>query len=142
MFSDIDLLERYIGREGPEDYTYPNMELMRWASSTDASRAAAHALAIKKRAETMPVLEEPPVHFPRSLFVAGLVLFCYTKLVTERRKNEVQPLQEHFSEFSICGLNVNSLFREAGERVGDFQTFQRLLAIISKARAYLGHDHY
>ena len=84
IYADLDLLEKRVGREGAGITTEENVGVLDWAESCSARAAVVHALLVKKQVKSMKVLYEPAIHVPRSLFSAGVVLFCYSKFASQQ----------------------------------------------------------
>ncbi|VUC22232.1 unnamed protein product [Clonostachys rosea] len=79
LYTDVDLLERTIGRDGhtiTEQVTYKTRV---WAASPEGRRSVLHAWMLLKRAEGLSISVEPPIHVPRAIFIAAIVIHCYTK---------------------------------------------------------------
>lgn len=107
LFSDLDLLERSIGREGPDPAATDISEIQAWVSSVSAHRCVAHAIMIKRNLECIPLSFEPAIHVPRCVFASIICLFCYT-----RYGSNITNFPGHFSEFRLFDNNVASLLRE------------------------------
>jgi hypothetical protein len=112
--ADVDLLERCIGRDGA-DVSHTDLgRVQEWArSSSDAPRAAAHALAIKRSLEGFPLVSEPPVYVPRALFYSAVCLFCYIKYRGDATVGQGHGIVE-FAELREMNVNVQALLRSLG----------------------------
>lgn len=78
LFADLDMLERAVGRDGLVGLDDGSRDLSHWVSSLDAQRCIVHGLLVLKHVNEMQMGFEPAIHVPRTLFLAGITLFCYT----------------------------------------------------------------
>lgn len=108
LHSDLDFLEKSIGRDGPDLNVTDLLNIQTWANSASAQRCAAHTIMIKRNLESFPLNSEPPIHVPKCVFSAIICLFCYTKY-----GNTEHDFSESFSEFRLFDSPVASLLREA-----------------------------
>ncbi|KAK5949622.1 hypothetical protein OHC33_009429 [Knufia fluminis] len=106
--TDVDLLERGIGRGGPELEPSDLAETCKWARSVNAKRTVAHAMMIKRHLEHFPLTSEPAIHVPRALFISAISLFCYFKYNDGGAEQRLD-----FPEFQLLDINVQALLREA-----------------------------
>lgn len=109
LHADIDLLERAVGRDGPNLDPTDLAKVHGWARSDNARRAVAHSIMIRKSLEHFPLTSEPALHVPRSLFSSAICLFCYVKY----GDSEEAQQQLDFPEFQQLNVSVTSLLREA-----------------------------
>ena len=79
LYTDIDLLERAIGRDGKCEELETLNEVSLWAASLDARRCVLHAGMALKCAESGTLKTEPAIHVPKTLFHAGLAIYSYLK---------------------------------------------------------------
>ncbi|EON65742.1 hypothetical protein W97_04981 [Coniosporium apollinis CBS 100218] len=116
LFSDFDLLEKAIGREGPNFTNEEHNRISEWANSAPAKRCVAHGLLIQKRLEIFSLGFEPALHVPRAMFLAAVCFFCYSKFGTH---DDATFESLDFPEFKLLGTNTASLLFEAnGYRYG------------------------
>lgn len=110
LYADIDLLERYIGRDGTDADKQITNDARGWANSFDAQLGAIHALLIQKHAESLSFTTEPLIHVPKALFYSGLIIYCYLKL--KRAHGIAAPLHgftdEEFRLPQSCEMITNS----------------------------------
>lgn len=78
LLVDLDMLERAVGRDTPEVLHSSKDELSHWILTLDAKRCIIHGLLAHQQAKEMQIGIEPAIHVPRTLFFAGIALFCYT----------------------------------------------------------------
>jgi hypothetical protein len=78
LLADLDMLERVVGRDSPEEPESTTEAFRRWGSSLDAKRCIVHGLLAHKHVKELQLGMEPAIHIPRTLFLAGMTLFCYT----------------------------------------------------------------
>jgi hypothetical protein len=78
LLADLDMLERAVGRDTPEALESSAKGFRRWVSSLDAKRCIVHGLLAHKHVKELQLGMEPAIHIPRTLFLAGMTLFCYT----------------------------------------------------------------
>ncbi|KAN0120296.1 Fungal specific transcription factor domain containing protein [Hyaloscypha variabilis] len=78
LLADLDMLERAVGRDTPEALASSTEDFRRWVSSLDAKRCIVHGLLAHKHVKELQMGMEPAIHIPRTLFQAGMTLFCYT----------------------------------------------------------------
>lgn len=108
LHSDMDLLERSIGRDGPDLDATDLSAVQDWAKSASAKRCVAHAIMIKRNLEDFPLSSEPAIHVPRCAFSSIICLFCYAKYSDGGNDS---PLD--FPEFQFFSTAVASLLKEA-----------------------------
>ncbi|PYI02791.1 hypothetical protein BO78DRAFT_400312 [Aspergillus sclerotiicarbonarius CBS 121057] len=80
LYTDIDLLERAVGRNGHADAIKSHDSVYAWACSLDASKCLVHALLIQRYLERMRISSEPAIHVPGALFSAALAWLCFTRI--------------------------------------------------------------
>jgi len=78
LLADLDMLERAVGRDTPEAPESTTEDFRHWSSSLDAKRCIVHGLLAHKQVKELQLGMEPAIHIPRTLFLAGMTLFCYT----------------------------------------------------------------
>jgi hypothetical protein len=89
LLVDLDMLERAVGRDTPEVLQSSKNDLSSWISTLDAKRCIIHGLLAHQQAKEMQIGIEPAIHVPRTLFFAGIALFCYTaRQMNPRDKRE------------------------------------------------------
>jgi len=117
LHADSDMLEKSIGRDGPEPNPSDLAKTREWARSADGKRTAAHAIMIKKNLEHFPLTSEPAIHVPRAMFASAICLFCYSKYGCEGKNGE----QLDFPEFTLLDVHVAALLLEINKtkRSGD-----------------------
>ncbi len=111
LHSDLNLLERAIGRDGPDLDASDQAKVYEWANSSSAKRCAAHAIMIKKNLESFPLTSEPAMHVPRTMFSGAICLFCYSKYGDSGAGNDVSATR--FPELQLLDADIPSLLREA-----------------------------
>lgn len=116
LHSDLDLLEKGIGRDGPNLNPEDLSELQVWANSAAAKRCTAHAIMIKRISESIPLTCEPPINLPKALFSSAICLFSYLKNSDQHRHRGFSTISD-FPEFHHLNDPIlESLAREP--RVG------------------------
>ncbi|PWY90297.1 hypothetical protein BO94DRAFT_574081 [Aspergillus sclerotioniger CBS 115572] len=80
LYTDMDLLERAIGRNGHAAALKSHDAVYVWAGSLDASKCLVHALLIQRYLERMRISSEPAIHVPGALFSAALAWLCFTRI--------------------------------------------------------------
>ena len=120
MFADFDLLERAIGRDGPDLSAEDQVLITRWANSDHAKRCVIHGTMIQKKLENLPLGFEPAIHVPRAMFRAGIAWFCYTRFGLEDNPTRGLALDNlDFPELRMLGVNpALLLFQANGYRHG------------------------
>lgn len=108
LHSDMDLLEKAIGRDGPNLSAEDLAAVQTWALSASAQRCAAPTVLIKKNLETLPINSEPALNVPKCVFAGIICLFCYTKY-----GGSANDACGSFSEFRLFDSTVASLVRDA-----------------------------
>jgi hypothetical protein len=84
LLADFNSLERAVGRDGPETAAPSDpvesdiLYATQWATSLSARRCILHAYAMQNALGTMRLDDEPPIHVPHCLFLAGIACYCYT----------------------------------------------------------------
>ncbi|ETN41350.1 uncharacterized protein HMPREF1541_03285 [Cyphellophora europaea CBS 101466] len=111
LYADMNLLEKSVGRDGPELRPSDLAKTIEWARSDDAKRSVAHALAIKKSLEGFRLTSEPGIHVPRAMFCSAVCLFCQAKYGDGGN----QSLPCTFPELQLFDTNVTSSIRTARE---------------------------
>ncbi|CAK38396.1 hypothetical protein AnigIFM59636_001448 [Aspergillus niger] len=109
---DYDRLELSVGREGHEESQRHVSYTRAWASSRDGCRCAVHAVLIFRSLESLPIAKEPPIHAPRSLHRAILVLYCYLQFRATSDRTGVRQSPLDFPEFKQAGINCERLLAE------------------------------
>ncbi|CAH0017107.1 unnamed protein product [Clonostachys rhizophaga] len=108
LYADLDLLERAIGRDRhiiTEKVTY---KARIWSASPEGRRSVLHAWMLLKRAESLSISVEPAMHVPRALFIAAIVIHCYTKFgPTENLQMPVQN-RATMPEFMVSWTALSS----------------------------------
>jgi Fungal specific transcription factor domain len=120
LFADFDMLERAIGKEGPEKAKDSFSSVVAWASSTAAKRCIIHASLIQKQLETMRVGTEPAIHVPLALFHAALAWYCYTTFASHTSDSSAKEKETlDFPEIKHLGINATQhLFEAHGFKFG------------------------
>jgi len=108
LHSDLDLLERSIGRDGSDLSASDLSNVQIWAKSFAAKRCAVHAIMIKRNLECFPLNSEPAIHVPKAIFSSAICLFCYSK-----HGDGGNDSSADFPEFHVLDTAVHSLLREA-----------------------------
>jgi hypothetical protein len=113
LYTDTDLLERAIGRDGLIDQLSA-ARVQRWAESLDAIRCAIHGALIIQILESLSLKHEPALHTPRATFFAGIIWYCYAVYAPPDHVATTQdPTVPSFPEFKLLGINEQSLLFEA-----------------------------
>ncbi|RFU75443.1 early growth response [Trichoderma arundinaceum] len=115
MFGDLELMERFIGKEGPDGFDDEDqVEIVRWAASIDAKRCLAHAVMIKRRVEECSLATEPAIHVPRSMFSAAVYLLTYYRIntLTTHSTRALFSEERDFPEFDLLGVDVGVMLSE------------------------------
>ncbi|KIW22900.1 uncharacterized protein PV07_11148 [Cladophialophora immunda] len=121
MFADFDLLERAIGRNGPDLSPEDQLAVTAWANSDHAKRCVIHGLIVQKKLENLPLGFEPAIHVPRAMFRAGIAWFCYTRFGSQAAGQRTAGAAEalEFPEFKTIGVNpALLLFQASGYKHG------------------------
>ena len=108
MHSDLNLLERSIGRDGASVEPSEMTRVHDWANSASAKRCVAHAILIHKTLDTFPLNSEPPIHIPRIMFAGAICLLCHSKYETGR-----QIAASTFPELHLLRVDVDALMNDA-----------------------------
>ena len=108
LHSDLNLLERSVGRDGPNLDASDLVQVHGWVNSSSAKRCAAHAIMIKKNLDSFPLASEPAMHVPRAMFSSAICLFCYSKY-----GNGSNAVSVEFPELQLLDADVSALLREA-----------------------------
>lgn len=106
LYVDYNLLERAIGREGPEEAEACLDMVRKWAISTGAERCILHILLMEKRLEDLRIGVEPAVHVPRALFLGAITVYCSSRFSSgvERRPRRSQCHLD-FPEIKMLGTH-------------------------------------
>ena len=111
---DFDRLELVVGREGYQESQAEIPFARAWADSQDGCRCALHATLILRSLESLPIGNEPPIHAPRALHRATLVLYCYLQFSpTSDQGSAVQALD--FPELQRAGIDCERLVAEIND---------------------------
>lgn len=108
LHADLDLLEKSIGRDGPQISPTDLVNIHEWARSASAKHAVAHAIMIKRNVEHFPLTSEPAMHVPRALFFSAICLFCYSKYGGGEDERRVD-----IPELRMLDVDEAALLREA-----------------------------
>ena len=76
LCTDFDLLERVIGRDGPQVTNTDWEEVRTWAASLDARRATIHVRLIRQKLEALSIALVPAIHIPRAIFFVAVCCYC------------------------------------------------------------------
>ncbi|GKZ54595.1 hypothetical protein AnigIFM49718_010409 [Aspergillus niger] len=115
LYSDMDLLERAVGRNGHAAATGSQDPVQTWAGSLDASKCLVHALLIQRYLERMRISSEPAIHVPGALFSAALAWLCFTRIGQQQSIN-----LKAFDAPEIQLLGSETALQEAqGQAFGD-----------------------
>ncbi|XRM47157.1 hypothetical protein ABZX51_010155 [Aspergillus tubingensis] len=109
---DYDRLELAVGREGHEESQRHVCYARAWANSRDGWRCVVHAVLTFRCLESMPIAKEPPIHAPRSLHRAILVLYCYLQFKDIADHTDVTRNAFDFPELSHAGINCERILAE------------------------------
>ena len=106
LYVDYNLLERAIGRDGPEEAEACLDVVKEWATSTGAERCILHILLMERRLEDMRITAEPAVHVPRALFLGAITIYCYSRFAVgvEHRSRRSQSHLD-FAEIKMLGTH-------------------------------------
>jgi hypothetical protein len=80
LYTDFDLLQQFIGRDGVSSAELARSQARLWASSLDAQRSVIHSLLILQHTEAFPISFEPHPHISMALFQSATVIYCYFQL--------------------------------------------------------------
>lgn len=125
IFSDLDLLEKAVGRDGVETAVLIRPQAQQWAGSDNSIRSVIHCSIMQKYFELLPIEEEPAIHLPRSLFQAAIVWYAYIIF-----KSPVpRPLKSSYDFPELCslGVNCNSHLRQV-----DKQGFLKFISLVKR----------
>lgn len=81
LYTDLDLLERHVGRDG--DGTDSTQGNTTWRNSSQAACAVLHAYLSLKYFENATLSLEPAIYVPKTLFHSGMVIYMYLKRCQE-----------------------------------------------------------
>ncbi|RAH61719.1 hypothetical protein BO85DRAFT_501247 [Aspergillus piperis CBS 112811] len=109
---DFDRLELAVGREGHEESQRHVCYARAWANSRDGCRCVVHAVLTFRCLESMPIAKEPPIHAPRSLHRAILVLYCYLQFKDIAYHTDVTQNVFDFPELKHAGINCERILAE------------------------------
>ena len=126
LHCDLELLERCIGRDGPELDPADVARIHEWANSDAARRCAAHAIMIKRNMEAFPLTSEPGIHVPRAMFSSAICLFCYSKYSLAEGHSVTFP------ELQLVGADVTLLLKEAKSRSSEIGPLYALVDILQR----------
>jgi hypothetical protein len=116
LYSDLDLLEKGIGRDGPTLSASDLAEIRAWAQSSKAKYSVAHAMLVKRSFEVFPLLSEPAIHVPRIVFACAICLICCSKYGDGTGGTGVEDVllrTLNAPEFQLIDADMSSLLREA-----------------------------
>lgn len=108
LYSDLDFLERSIGRDGSNINNAEMLNAQTWARSYSGQRCVAHAIMIKRNLECFPLNLEPAIHVPKCVFAAVICLFTHVKYGGSQ--SDESP---NFSEFRLFNVAITSLLMDA-----------------------------
>ncbi|OJI89186.1 hypothetical protein ASPTUDRAFT_60939 [Aspergillus tubingensis CBS 134.48] len=109
---DFDRLELAVGREGHEESQRHVCYARAWANSRDGCRCVVHAGLTFRCLESMPIAKEPPIHAPRSLHRAILVLYCYLQFKDIADHTDVTQNAFDFPELNHAGIICERILAE------------------------------
>lgn len=106
LHSDLDVLERACGRDGPEAAQESIGYAQKWANSQEATRSLIHAVCIRKHFESMSIGSECPLQIPTCLYHCGIIWFCFGHF--EDSSNGAF-MERKFPELDLAGVNVGEI---------------------------------
>lgn len=109
---DFDRLELAVGREGHEESQRHVCYARAWANSRDGCRCVVHAVLTFRCLESIPIAKEPPIHAPRSLHRAILVLYCYLQFKDIADHTDVTQNAFDFPELNHAGVICERILAE------------------------------
>lgn len=106
LYSDLDVLERACGRDGPEAAQEAIGYARKWANSQEATRSLIHAVCVRKNFESMSIGSECPLQIPTCLYQCGIIWSCFGHFENTRNGAFVQ---RKFPELDLAGVNVGEI---------------------------------
>jgi hypothetical protein len=103
LYSNLDLLERACGRDGPEAAQEAIGYARQWANSDEATRSLIHAVCIRRHFESMSIGAECPLHVPTCLYHCGIIWFCFGHFGDSNNRARTE---HNFRELDLAGVNV------------------------------------
>ncbi|KAI0520697.1 fungal-specific transcription factor domain-containing protein [Xylaria bambusicola] len=79
LYSDFDIMERSIGRDGKHAAQEAREAIVDWAVSLEARRSILHALLVLRHLEMLPIGLEPAIHVPKAAFYSAMIVYSYIK---------------------------------------------------------------
>jgi hypothetical protein len=104
LYSDMNMLECAVGRDGFDEAQSQNRHAIAWASSADGHRCATHAALILRHLQRIPVGEEPAIHVPRLLYRVSIVWYAYTRFCRDD-SGSLSPVELDFIELNKVGID-------------------------------------
>ncbi|GIJ90997.1 hypothetical protein Asppvi_009962 [Aspergillus pseudoviridinutans] len=106
LYSNLDVLERACGRDGPEAAQEAIGYARTWANSLEATRSLVHAVCVRNYFESMPIGSECPLHIPTCLYHCGIIWFCFGHFgdISNRL-----TIERNFPELDLVGMNVDEI---------------------------------
>ncbi|RHZ67181.1 uncharacterized protein CDV56_109534 [Aspergillus thermomutatus] len=124
LYSNLDILERACGRDGPEAAQEAIGYARQWANSHEATRSLIHAVCIRKDFESMHIGSECPLHVPTCLYDCGIIWFCFGHFghgsngaIMERNFPELNLAGVHVDEIDAAELKNSQVERNAANQV-------------------------
>lgn len=106
LYSNLDVLERACGRDGPEAAQEAVGYARQWANSQDATRTLMHAVCIRRQFESMPIGSECPLHVPTCLYHCGIIWFCFGHF---GNSSNGAGVERNFPELDLIGVHANQI---------------------------------
>lgn len=104
LYSDMNMLECAVGRDGFDEAQAQNRHAIAWASSADGHRCATHAALILRHLQRIPVGEEPAIHVPRLLYRVSIVWYSYTRFGRDDPESS-SSVEVNFIELNKAGID-------------------------------------
>ncbi|GFF48271.1 hypothetical protein IFM51744_06785 [Aspergillus udagawae] len=106
LYSNLDVLERACGRDGPEAAQEAIGCARTWANSHEATRSLVHAVYVRNYFESMSIGSACPLHVPISLYHCGIIWFCFGHFGNSSNK---PIIGRNFPELDLVGVNVDEI---------------------------------
>lgn len=106
LYSNLDILERACGRDGPEAAQEAIGYARKWANSREATRSLIHAVCIRKHFESMSIGSECPLQIPTCLYHCGIIWFCFGHF---EDSSHGALMERNFPELDMAGVNVGEI---------------------------------
>lgn len=133
LCTDFDLLERVVGRDGPQASEKDREKVTVWAASPDAQRATMHVRLLRQKLDALSIGLVPAIHIPRAIFFVAVCCYCAFRFSADGVTFSSSTVD--FPELILIGTESNTL---SSGRLAALET-KEILCHLADILQRLGH---